>query len=89
MRKRHKDTHFAYMQCLNRGTLRKQLRTYWQEGLSLLDIMCINGGDAVSSSKVVILQSLVDQQEYAPIVSLNEEKDSPKSRYVVPITYLL
>ena len=55
----------------------------------MLDIMCINGGDAVSSSKVVILQSLVDQQEYAPIVSLNEEKDSPKSRYVVPITYLL
>jgi hypothetical protein len=66
-----------------------QLRTYWQEGLSLLDTVRINEGDAVSSSKVVIPKSLVHQQEYAPIVLLNEEKDSPKSRHVVPITYLL
>ena len=55
----------------------------------MLDIMDINEGDAVSSSKVVILQSPVDQQRCAPIGSLNEEKDSPKSRYAVPITYLL
>jgi len=81
--------HSTCMQCLYRGTLQKQLRTYWQEGLSLLDIMRINEGDAVSSSKVVIPKSLVHQQEYVPIVLLNEEKDSPKSRYVVPITYLL
>ena len=87
--KGHKDMHSTCMQCLYRGTLQKQLRTYWQEGLSLLDIMRINEGDAVSSSKVVILQSPVDQQRCPPIGLLNEEKDSPKSRYVVPITYLL
>jgi hypothetical protein len=69
--------------------LQKQLRTYWQEELSLLDIMRINEGDAVSSSKVVMPQSAVDQQECTSIVLLNEEKDSPKSRHVVPITYLL
>ncbi|HEY4035810.1 MAG TPA: hypothetical protein VGL94_17780 [Ktedonobacteraceae bacterium] len=55
----------------------------------MLDIMRINEGDAVSSSKVVMPQSAVDQQECTSIVLLNEEKDSPKSRHVVPITYLL
>ena len=59
----HKDMQFACIQCLDRGTLRKQLRTYWQEGISLLDIMRINGGDAVSSSKGVMLQPLTDQQD--------------------------
>ncbi len=47
----HKDMQFACMQCLYRGTLQKQLRTYWQEGLSLLDIIRINEGDAASSSR--------------------------------------
>ncbi len=89
MCKRKKGMQIAYMQCLDRGMLQKQLRTYWQEGISLLDIMRINEGDAVSSSKVVIPQSPIDQQECTPIALPNEEKDNPKSRYGVPITYLL
>lgn len=47
--------HALCMHCLYRETLQKQLGTYWQEGLSLLDIMRINEGDAISSSKVVTI----------------------------------